>query len=120
MTVIRFPLTPGAGSRSPRPIYVRAPSHEDLPYATRKICLGYTRDEAEMRFCEGGLNLDIEAKTFTLTTLPKWLKVQVMSQFDVFIGTGQPLSEVEEDARQRLGPDPYKYGQGLRKTKRKR
>jgi hypothetical protein len=118
MAVLRFP-TASDSKRGPRPIHVCAPSHEDRLYATRKIGLGYSRDEARTRFYEGGLNQFIETRTFTLATAPKWLKLWLMTQLEMHVQNGQPLSPVDEEARERLGPDPYKYGKGLRREKKR-
>jgi hypothetical protein len=118
MTVIRLPLPPRESEPGPRQIHVCAPSHEDLRYATIKFGFGYSRREARTRFYEGGLNHDIETKTSKLKTAPKWLKFWLTNQFLMHIENGQPLSAIEEEARETLGPDPYKYGKGLRKPQK--
>lgn len=118
MTVIPFPHTPGESKRVPRPIYVCAPSHEDLLHATRKSGFGYSKKEARTRFYEGGLNHDIDTRISNLKTAPDWLRFWLTNQFLMHIENGQPLSPVEEEARARLGPDPYVYGERLRKPKK--
>jgi hypothetical protein len=120
VTVIQFPHTPGTIARGPQKIYVCAPSHEDLLYATRKLGFGYSKKEARTRFYEGGLNHDIESRISNLKTAPDWLKFWLTNQFLMHFESGQPLSPVEEEARERLGPDPYEYGERLRKPKRPR
>lgn len=120
MSVIKFPKSPGAGEPGPRKIYVCAPSHEDLLQATRKIGFGYSKKEAQTRFYEGGLNHGIETKVSNLKTAPDCLKFWLMNQFMMHDENGQPLSPVEEEARERLGPDPYEYGERLRKPKNPR
>lgn len=119
MTVIPFPHKPGASNPGPLPIHVCAPSHEDLLYATRKVGFGHSKKEARTRFYEGGLNHYIEARAFNLKTAPNWLKFWLTTQFFIHDGNKQPLSPIEEDVRERLGPDPYKYGKGLRKPKKR-
>jgi hypothetical protein len=118
MVVIRFPKSPGAGDPGPRKIYVCAPGHEDLLQATRKLGFGYSKKEAQIRFYEGGLNHGIETRVSNLKTAPDWLKFWLTNQFLMHIENGQPLSPVEEEARERLGPDPYEYGDRLRKAKK--
>jgi hypothetical protein len=125
VTVLKFPSS-GAGEREPpgprgpRPIYVCAPNREDMLDATRKVGLGYSKAEAQTRFYEGGLNQEIETRTFTLKTAPKWLLFWLTNQFLMHDLNWQPLSPVDEDACARLGPDPYKYGTSLRGPEKKR
>lgn len=118
MTVIKFPKSPFGVDPGPRKIYVCAPSHEDLLLATRKSGFGYSKKEAQTRFYEGGLNQNIDTRVSNLKTAPDWLKFWLTNQFLMHIENGQPLSLVEEDARERLGPDPYEYGERLRKPKK--
>jgi hypothetical protein len=87
-------------------------------YAAKKIGLGYSRDQAYARFYEGGINQHIETRIFTLVTAPRWLKFQLVTQLEIFVQNGQPLSPVDEETRERLGLDPYKYGKRLRRPKR--
>jgi hypothetical protein len=118
MTILRFPRTV-ASNHGPRPIHVCAARFDDLPYAVKKFGFGYSRDEARTRFYEGGVNQHIEAAFYTVAKAPNWLKFQLVSQFGLYVQRGQPLSPVEEEASERLGPDPYKYGKGPRRPKKR-
>jgi hypothetical protein len=124
MSVINFPKRPSdgadppeAGPRGPKPIFVFAPLYEQLDTTPRKLCLGYTRELAKIRFYEGGLASHIEPRVFSLATAPKWVKFQLVSQLLILRLMEQPLSPVDEDAFTRLGDDPHRYGKGPRLAK---
>jgi hypothetical protein len=119
MTIIPFPKI-ARERRGPVPIFVCAPLYVDMEAPERKFGLGYSREAASTRFYEGGQSRDIETKIFSLATAPKWLKFHIVSQFLIFLAQGQPLSPVDQETRDRLGDDPYRYGEGPGKKKRKR
>jgi hypothetical protein len=116
MTVIKFPKSFDAKPVR-RTIFICTPSYDDVVDAKRKFGLGYSREEAEARFFEGGSNLALETRTFTVATAPKWLKYQIVSQLLLFLAMDQPLSSIDEDALARLGTDSHKYGAGPRKRR---
>lgn len=119
MAVLRFPRI---ADRSDGPqtvhLYVCAPSHEDLLPAARKYAFGHSRKEASLRFYEGGINGHVETKTGKLENAAKWFKLWLFNQLEMHVLNGQPLSPIEEEAREILGRNPDKYGKRLRRPKR--
>lgn len=122
MSVIKFPGGGGGGRKplGPKPIYVFAPTYEQLGDTPRKLCLGYTRDEAINRFYEGGVSPHVDPRVFTLSTAPKWVKFQLVSQLMTLRAMDHPLRSIEEEALGRLGGNPYEYGKGPRLPGRKK
>jgi hypothetical protein len=120
MTILRLPKPPRPGPRGPRPIYVCAPSYVAMVDSKKKFGLGFTGEGAKVAFYGGDpRSQTIDSRTFTLATAPGWLKFQIVSQLELLAGIGQPLSDVEEEARARLGNNPYAYGRGPRLPKRR-
>jgi hypothetical protein len=122
MTVIRFPRRPAAGPSGPFPIYVCAPSFEEMKDTKKKFGLGWSRSEARVAFYGGDSeSQQVETRVFTLATAPGTLKFHVVHQLEIFVGLGQPLSDVEEEVRRRLGSNPFAYSdRGPSAPKRKR
>ncbi len=88
----------------------------------KKFGLGYSREEAKIAFYGGDPDSQtVESRVCTLTTAAGKLKFHIVSQLELFIGLGQPLSEVETETRDRLGSNPYLYSpKGPAAPKRKR
>jgi hypothetical protein len=124
MTVIQFPKPPNGvpppKATKPKPIYVFAPLIDQLADSPRKLCLGYSKEEAKTRFYEGGLGSYIEPRLFVLSTAPDWVKYQLVSQLVTLREMRHPLSPVDEDALDRLGDDPHRYGKGPRRPKKRK
>jgi hypothetical protein len=120
--VIKFPKPPTGSPSGPRPIYVCAPSTDDMVRTKKKFGLGYTKQEAIVAFYGGDpQSLQIATRLFTLSTAYGALKFHIVHQLAIFVGNSQPLNEVETDTQDRLGMNPYIYAsKPPRAPKRKR
>lgn len=120
MTLIRFPKRPPGGASGPDPIYICAPAYEDMARVKKKFGLGYSREEAKVAFYGGDpQSQEIEAKVFTLSTAQGWLKHHIVSQLELFATMDHPLSQVEQETRDRLGNDPWRYSKKGPRRKKK-